>query len=279
MIITDAQIHVWAKDSPERPWPSYGFDFNHGLGDYSTDHVLGEMDAAGVDRAILVPPSWEGDRNDLALAAAADHPNRFAIMGRFDVRDPSRVEELGTWRQQPGMLGIRATFGRGASKEWLNDGGTDWFFAAAQEAGVPLMVFAPYQTDSLRSVAQRYPALRLTIDHLNIWADLRDEEIVPVVDETLTLADLDNVAVKATSLPCLVTEPYPWPLLKEQVRRVTDAFGAERVFFGSDLSRLPCDYADLVRFFTEELDFLSADELASVMGLGVQRWLGWDVEG
>ena len=40
------------------------------------------MAAAGVDRAVIVPPSWEGDRNDLALAAAQAHPDKFAVMGR-----------------------------------------------------------------------------------------------------------------------------------------------------------------------------------------------------
>lgn len=276
MIITDAQIHVWAGDRPDRPWPSYGWDFNHGTEDYTQEHVLGEMDAAGVHRAILVPPSWEGDRNDLALKAAAEFPDRFAVMGRMDVRDRANEAALASWRDQPGMLGIRTTFARGPATEWLTDGGSDWFFAAAERAGVPLMIFAPYLTAELREIAERHPDLRLTIDHLGIFADLRDREIVPVIDDTLTLASLDNVAVKASSLPCLVTEPYPWPLLREQLSRVYDAFGPERMFFGSDLSRLPCPYRQLVSFFTEELDFLSGDELESVMGAGIERWLGWD---
>jgi len=31
---------------------------------FSKDDLLREMDAAGVQRAVLVPPSWEGERND-----------------------------------------------------------------------------------------------------------------------------------------------------------------------------------------------------------------------
>ena len=49
---------------------------------YTKDFLLAEMSKAGVDRIIIVPPSWEGDRNDLALAAAQAHPERFAVMGR-----------------------------------------------------------------------------------------------------------------------------------------------------------------------------------------------------
>jgi hypothetical protein len=36
-------------------------------------------DAAGVDRAILIPPSWEGDCNDLALETALLRSDRFNV--------------------------------------------------------------------------------------------------------------------------------------------------------------------------------------------------------
>jgi hypothetical protein len=42
----------------------------------SAEALLLQMDLAGVHRAVLVPPSWEGDRNDLALAAAETYPDR-----------------------------------------------------------------------------------------------------------------------------------------------------------------------------------------------------------
>jgi hypothetical protein len=37
------------------------------------------MDRAGIDRVVIVPPSWEGDRNDIAtlnqVLALAQQPN------------------------------------------------------------------------------------------------------------------------------------------------------------------------------------------------------------
>ncbi|GIT39658.1 MAG: hypothetical protein Ct9H300mP8_08540 [Gammaproteobacteria bacterium] len=47
------------------------------------EEAITRMDEAGVDAAILVPPSWEGDRNDVCLDAALRFPDRFAVMGRF----------------------------------------------------------------------------------------------------------------------------------------------------------------------------------------------------
>ena len=52
---------------------------------YSAEEMLAEMDAAGVDRAVIVPPTYVGEGNETALEVHQQYPKRFAIMGRFDV--------------------------------------------------------------------------------------------------------------------------------------------------------------------------------------------------
>ena len=61
------------------------------------------------------------------------------------------------------------------------------------------------------------------------------------------------------------------------LRRLLAAFGPRRLFWGSDLSRLPCPYVDLVEVFRDDLDWLDADTRAEVMGKAVARWHGWAV--
>jgi L-fuconolactonase len=100
------------------------------------------MDAAGVDRVVIVPPSWEGDRNDLALEAARLRPHRLAIIGRLPIEKPESRQFIDGWRRQPGMLGVRLTF-RGPYRSRLTDGAADRFWTAAERAGVPAMVFVP----------------------------------------------------------------------------------------------------------------------------------------
>ncbi|MEP7070432.1 MAG: hypothetical protein ABI789_14380, partial [Usitatibacter sp.] len=65
MRIVDSQVHIWGANTPARPWPARAHSHGESL---AAAKVLVEMDAAGVERAIIVPPSWEGDRNDLAIA-------------------------------------------------------------------------------------------------------------------------------------------------------------------------------------------------------------------
>jgi L-fuconolactonase len=233
------------------------------------------MDLSGVFRAILVPPSLEGDRNDLVLNAVQEHPSRFAVMGRLALNESASRHLVDAWRDQPGMLGIRLTFARGLHKAWLTDGTADWFWPVAERAGIPVMVFAPGLTDKLRAIAARYEGLRLIIDHLGLAVETMDADLKVLIKPVLELARYPNVAVKASALPCLVSEPYPFPSLHAPIHLMLDAFGPKRVFWGSDLSRLRCSYRQAVTLFTEELDFLTKEDKEWVMGRGVAQWLGW----
>jgi predicted TIM-barrel fold metal-dependent hydrolase len=275
MIVIDAQVHIWGAETPERPWPPGGAALAHRPTPLGQDELLREMDAAGVDRAVLVPPSWEGDRNDLALAAARQHPERFAVMGRLAIERPESRALVDGWRRQPGMLGVRLTFHRDPHRSWLTDGTADWFWAAAERAGVPVMVFAPGLVPAIEDVARRYPGLRLVLDHLALGLDVKDDGIGPALEPVLAAARQPNIAVKASALPCYVSEPYPFKSLHPHIRRVVDAYGPRRVFWGTDLSRLPCSYRQAVTLFTEALDFLSRDDLEWIMGRGLAEWLGW----
>ena len=60
------------------------------------------------------------------------------------------------------------------------------------------------------------------------------------------------------------------------IRAVVAAMSPERVFWGSDLTRLKCPYQQCVDLFTEELEFLSTDDKEWIMGRSVMEWLSWE---
>ena len=135
------------------------------------------MDAAGVYRAILVPPSWEGERNDLVIEAAQQHPDRFGVMGRFDPDAPGAADRLASWKQQPGMLGLRFTFRRPQLAAPLVEGKIDWVWAAAEKYALPVMVMVSQsQTQHIDRIAGRHPQLRFVMDHMTLTSGQKDEE-------------------------------------------------------------------------------------------------------
>ena len=272
-MIVDSQVHLWAASTPERPWPARAKPHGESL-DAAT--VLARMDESGVDRAIIVPPSWEGDRNDLGLAAARAHPRRFAVMGRLDPDAPGAREQVERWREQTGMLGLRFSFHTELLRQPFLDGRFDWVWGAAERAGLPAMVLVHHAyMDLMDAVATRHPNLRLVLDHLGLVSGEKDAHAFRGLDRLLALSRHPNVAVKASALPCYTDEPYPHRGLQPYLRRVYDAFGPRRMFWGTDLSRLPGSYRQAITLFTEEMPWLGPRDREWIMGRGVCDWLGW----
>ena len=281
MQIIDSQVHIWAANTPERPWAPGMEGRAHLPEPMTAGRLLAMMDEAGVDAAILVPPSLEGDRNDLSLAAAHEHPRRFAVMGRIDLANPDAREAIKTWTRQPGMLGVRLTFHRADSRTALTDGTADWFWPAAERYDVPVMVHAPERLRELGDVAARHPGLRLIIDHMGFARETIDDQSIAGAARVNALARHPNVCVKVSAVPCFSTQPYPFANLNAALRQVIAAFGPRRAFWGSDLSRMlaHCSYRQGVTQFTEELDFLSGDDLDWIMGRGLAACLRWHPAG
>jgi L-fuconolactonase len=275
MFIIDSQVHIWAPETPEKPYAKENASKPHRATPLGHDELLREMDGAGVARCILVPPTWEADRNDTSLEAARLHPDRFRVMGKLSLQNPNGRALMATWRQQPYMLGIRMVFNRGESAKWLTDGTADWFWAEAERNDIPVMTLAQGQVPKLGEIAERHPGLRLIVDHMGLNSVLRGKPLGPSVDDVVKLARHKNVAIKVSALPCYVDEPYPFPTLHPLVRRVVDAFGPRRCFWGTDLSHLPCPYKQVVTLFTEEMKSLSSDELEWIMGRAIAEWLDW----
>lgn len=68
---------------------------------------------------------------------------------------------------------------------------------------------------------------------------------------------------------------YPYRALHPYLRRVYDAFGPKRMFWGTDLARLPCTYRQAVTMFTEEIPWLTRVDKEWIMGRALCEWLGW----
>jgi len=83
------------------------------------------------------------------------------------------------------------------------------------------------------------------------------------------------VAVKASGVPSLSNARYPYRDVHPFMKTLFDAFGPRRMFWGTDLTRMPCTYYECIHLFTEHFTWLKGDDLERVMGRGVCEWLGW----
>ena len=275
--IVDAQIHLWQAPSAEWPWvPGMKPQMPE---PFSIEKLVPMMDAAGVDRVVIVPPSWPGDRNDYALEAARRYPARFGVMGRIALRDPKSAALLPTWRNQPGMLGVRVTF-LNKDAEMLTDGSAEWFWPAAEKAGLPVMFLAHEQGPYFARVAERHPGLRLIADHMGLTLTaqaVREGKFDGPVSHIVGLAKYPNVSVKLSSAPSYSLQPYPFTDMTPHIKRLFDAFGPQRCHWGTDITNAfgKATYRQRIEHFTGTLGFLSESDKDWVMGRSILERLHW----
>lgn len=273
-LIVDAQVHPWKASTPDRPWvpgakPQLPEPF-------TIERLVPMMDEAGVDR-VVVPPTLEGDRLDYAQEAVKRYPGRFAIMGRIALNDPTTARRFPTWREQPGVLGIRLNIA-GEQAAWLTDGTADWFWPAAEKAGIPVMFLTTGQTHQFARIAERHSRLVLIIDHMGVSSEaVRNKAMAAAIDQSVALAKYPNVSVKLSAAPAFSSEPYPFRDVTPHIRRLFDAYGPQRCYWGTDMTNsfAKATYRQRITHFTEELDFLSEDDKDWIMGRAIVTCLGW----
>jgi predicted TIM-barrel fold metal-dependent hydrolase len=159
MIIVDGQIHLWEKGTPSA---------HHRQQPYLAEQAVGEMGAAGVDRALIHPVLWDPDSNELAIEAVRRYPDRFAIMGWFYLDDPNRLDLVAHLKTRPGILGVRFYTDDRHPQSWFTDDTLDWLWPSAERARVPISLGAAMFLPTVGRIAERHPGLKLIVDHMGV---------------------------------------------------------------------------------------------------------------
>lgn len=283
-MLTDAQLHVWEADRPDRPW-----DRQHRpqLDEpFTVERAVALLDENGVDRAVLVPPLVSGFNNDTAnayaLEAAAAYPERFAVMGRFDPRPRNARDRLERWLDQPGMRGVRLSLEGTPAPQLLEEGALDWFWPEAERLGVAVYFLRPGRPQDIAAVAERHPDLRIACNHLALGSGGRSPEALAAhVDLLKVLVPCQNVAIAISSLWGSSQQGYPYKDIHDSIRRVYDLFGASRLAWATDYTaargRLgnAVTYPQLRDFVDVALPDLTATERDDVFNGTVSRVLRW----
>lgn len=294
MEIIDAQVHiVGPRDSSEWPWdPSFGTAWGNLSPERAAkiaahdsvvdgDAMIAAMDAVGVDAAILVATSHYGWDDGYSVAAANRYPGRFGVVGRIDPDCDDVEDQVAQWRNNPVALGLRVLMVSPTQRERLAAGNHDRLLRAAETEGVPVCINISGALPALAPVADRFPDLQFVIDHVGMKqpplqdADPDRFERLP---ELLALAGRPNISVKLTGAPTLSMEGFPFADIWPALHRIIDAYGIERLMWGSDWTRITgvVTYAESVRYITET-DELGPEEKWLMLGANLRRIFKWQL--
>lgn len=278
-MIIDAHAHVFAPVSavfPRDTHEMYPAEAAAPVEDY-----LALMDASGVSRAVLVALS----AHDEYLAhCVSTYPDRLAAVGIQPAESFSVADYLRR-RTTIALQGLRL-FGLGDPgiddpeqlqsfpllRQMAEEGTKLWFYSS--EAQLRL----------LDRVLHKLPSLVVVLNHLGFCPGeleidehgrphFRSKLPPPSLQTALALARHPNVYVLFSGHYAFSAEPFPYRDLREVCLRLVDAFGPERLMFGSDYPwiREAPGYPSVLSLVDEHLAQLTAQERAGVLGANAGR--------
>jgi L-fuconolactonase len=285
--ILDAQLHCWEADIPSRPWLSTYRDdlkaralnvlIQTGV-PMPPQTLLVSMATAGVDGGVLTPQGVYGNDNSLELKAALDYPRKFVVIGWVDHAAPDVADVIEREASQ-GMVGIRLLR---MPADAIDRGDFDAVLAICEQRGLAVTTVLPHPVPpQLEQVFAKYAGVNFLIDHLGVGhappalglAPVDPFELLPAV---LRLSAHANVSVKLTGAAALSSEAFPFQDIWPGVLRLIEAYGPERVVWGSDITRTGSlhTYAESTHFL-REVPGLSNADLAQIYGQSLRKILGW----
>ena len=275
MPVIDSQVHVYAANTPARPWHSTPNWPDHVTG----DEMVAAMDAVGVDGAIFISSfSMYQYDSSYAVEVQQAHPGRFGLVKPVNPDNPAVADVIAEWKETPGTVGIRIMMTPEAERD-PTDPGLDVILREAVRHDFPVNMLSWGNIDAGIAVVDRHPDTRFIIDHLSIlqprtppaapepWADL---------PKVLDLAKRPNAVIKVSGACTLSREPYPFPDIWDPLARVFDAWGLDRCLWGTDWTRAfaVVNYENAVEPF-RLTDRLSDSDREVLMGGACAKAYGW----
>lgn len=266
----DAHHHVWDLSLRRQEWlePPHMAPVRRdfGLGDLAP-HAA----AARIDATVLVQVLPDADETAEFLVTAAGSDLVAGVVGWADLTSDDLPRVLAGLRAGPGgraLVGVRHLVQAEPDPEWLNrpDVRRGLCAVAAEALAYDLLVL-PHQLPAAIATVRALPELTFVLDHL-AKPPIATGELEPWASRIRELAREPNVFAKLSGMVTEVGPQWTVERLRPYADVLLDAFGPDRVMFGSDwpVCLLAAGYAEVHRAAEQMTAGLRPDERDDVFG-------------
>ncbi|WP_396667235.1 amidohydrolase family protein [Microbacterium sp. R86528] len=234
--VIDAHQHVWDPARAEYAWlgPELA-PINTAM---SFEGVAPELQACGVGYTVQVQSADNAQDTALMRASAAAHPEVVGVVGYAPLDDAAAAEAtLNSWADDSLMVGVRILIHNKPDPDWLLRSDVADGLAMLQERNLTFDVVAelPRHLEIVPILAERFPDLRMVIDHLGkppVGLD-GSEPWHTLIAEA---AACPNVYGKVSGLYSATGELSSWTTdtIRPSFERAVEVFGARRLMYGGD---------------------------------------------
>jgi len=266
--LVDAHQHFWRPDAEHYPWltPALGELYRT----FTPDDLEPSLDRAGIDRTILVQSMNSAEDTEAMLRIARAWPRVGGIVGWVPLLDLNEAERELDWFGAPDQIvGIRHLVNGEPDPEWLAAPALidSLGLLAKRRLVFEIPAVTVRHLEHVIMIADRHPDLGVVIDHLGS-PPIKAEEWQPWAGLIAGAAQRPNVSTKLAGLSTLAAPQWSAADLAPYVAHALEAFGANRIMFGSDwpVCLVGGGYERWWSTTTELLAELSADERAWILG-------------
>lgn len=275
----DAHHHLWDLKVRAHGWLRAD-ELKSIWRDFTLDELEPEARAVGVDKTVLVQVAASTDETREFLAFAACNRLIGGVVGWMDLTAPDPRAELAALQSAAGgqlLCGIRHLVQDEPEPDWLSRPDVRRGIAAVADGGLPYdLLIRPSQAEAALAVVRELPQVTFVLDHLG-KPDIAGAKLEPWAGWIKQVAAEPNVVCKLSGM---VTEAdwSTWTVadLKPYAETAFEAFGADRLMFGSDwpVCVLAGSYAEVFDAAQQLTGGLSPAEREAVFGGTATRVYG-----
>jgi len=272
MGIIDSHQHFWQLDNPGHQWPDADWPRIHR--DFGPDDLRAAARGVDLVGTVLVQSQPDDRDTDWMLALARDEPLIRAVVGWVDMASataPQRIKHLATHDK---LRGLRPML------QGMEDAA--WILSEAVAPAIESMITHSLRFDALiqprhlpviAELAQRWPELRIVIDHA-AKPHAATGELDPWREDIARLAAHPAIFCKLSGLRTEQAPGQSAEALRPYVQHLVSCFG-DRLMWGSDwpvLLHAGDSYADWIEDALRLAAPLDAAQHASLMSSAATRF-------
>ncbi|GFE63674.1 amidohydrolase family protein [Litoreibacter roseus] len=279
MIRIDAHQHYWNPARGDYDWmPKENSTLNR---PYGPDDLAPALGKHGIDGTVVVQAAATVEETEYMLGLADATPSILGVVGWIDFENRDHRRHLERLSQHPKFLGVRPMIQDIPDVDWMLRDDVQWAYDALIDLDLTFDALGfPRHLANFLTIAIRYPKLRIVYDHC-MKPQIRDQMagLDAMTDWAAGITRLANETSGVCKFSALVTEADDgWSSedIQPFAAHVIDAFGADRIMWGSDwpVCRLQAEYDDWRGMAEDFVSHLSAEDQAQIFGGTAARFYG-----
>jgi L-fuconolactonase len=262
----DAHQHFWNPHRGDYGWLTP--ELKTLYRSFGPQDLVPLLEAAGIQGTVLVQAAPSVEETEYMLGIADACSEVLGVVGWVDFEDPADLHHLDRLARHPLLKGVRPMIQDIPDVDWMLRPELEWAYRAliAHDLAFDALTF-PRHLKNLRILLDRYPELRVVIDH-GSKPDIARGDYDDWAQDMAALARDTTALVKLSGL---VTEAGPgWQVddLRPYVDHLLETFGAGRMIFGSDwpVVTLASNYQRWVDAAEELTQACAAGERLAIFG-------------